>query len=164
MTTTLRSASQSDAEALSALVRESFLALAAADWDEPAVARFLSESEPPRLAAAIASSFLACAGYVGDELAGLVLMPRPALLGMLFVAPSHVGKGVARALWEHARAEVELRAPEVKTVELNSTPFALPAYRALGFFPISERFNLEGCVATRMACWLPARTMPKDAA
>jgi len=47
--------------------------------------------------------------------------------------------------------------PEVKTVELNSTPYATLAYRALGFVPISREFEQAGCRATRMACWLPAR-------
>ncbi len=164
MTTTVRSALLSEAEALSRLVHESFLALAAAEWEEQAVAKFLQDSSPSSLAESIESSFLACAAFVDEQLAGFALMPRASLLGMLFVSPSHVGRGVARLLWEHVRSEVEQRAPEVKTVELNSTPYAVSAYRALGFYPISEQFYFEGCLATRMACWLPGRAMAKNAA
>jgi hypothetical protein len=48
------------------------------------------------------------------------------------------------------RAHVEERYPEVKTVELNSTPYAVSAYRAWGFFPISEPFRRAGAAAIRM--------------
>jgi hypothetical protein len=57
------------------------------------------------------------------------------------------------------RTYLEERHPDVQTVELNSSPFALAAYEALGFFPISKPFKRKGAVATRMACWLPGRAL-----
>ena len=78
---------------------------------------------------------------------------------MLFVHPQSLRQGIARSLWEAVRTDVEARHPEVTTVELNSTPYAIAAYHALGFAEISEPFDLDGCVATRMACWLPARRL-----
>jgi predicted GNAT family N-acyltransferase len=81
---------------------------------------------------------------------------------MLFVEPASLRQGVARALWEHARAYVETHHPEVTTVELNSTPYALQFYRSVGFVPISREFNRGGCRATRMACWLPARSLAAE--
>lgn len=163
MSFTIRSASPLDATAISRLVHDSFMGLAAADWHEAAVAVFLEESRPDALAATIASSFLACTAYADEDAVGFALMPRASLLGMLFVAPRHLRQGVARQLWEHARSAVEARAPDVRTVELNATPFALPAYRALGFYPISEAFERRGSVATRMACWLPGRALARRA-
>ena len=44
-------------------------------------------------------------------------------------------------------------------MELNSTPYAIEFYRALGFVPISAEFVRDGARATRMACWLPARAL-----
>lgn len=157
----IQAVSVDDAEGLSRLVHESFLHAAATDWSESTVQRFLDESAPGPLPVAIAQSFLACAARCDGQCAGFALMPRAALLGMLFVAPAFQGRGVARQLWEQARAAVEARAPDVRTVELNATPFAQPAYRALGFHPISEPFDIDGCVATRMACWLPARGLAR---
>jgi predicted GNAT family N-acyltransferase len=94
-----------------------------------------------------------------DSKVGFILMPKPSLLGMLFVHPSSLRLGIGKQLWEQARAHVEVSFPEVKTVELNSTPYALHFYRSIGFVPISAEFQRGGCRATRMACWLPARAL-----
>jgi hypothetical protein len=45
--------------------------------------------------------------------------------------------------------------------QLNSSPYAVDAYRALGFFPISHAYKRDGAVATRMACWLPGRRLER---
>ncbi|MEO5669461.1 MAG: GNAT family N-acetyltransferase, partial [Ramlibacter sp.] len=80
---------------------------------------------------------------------------------LFFVAPGHLHRGIGRTLWEGARTYLEERHPETKTVELTSSPYALPAYKALGFFPISEPFHRGGAIATRMACWLPGRALER---
>ena len=90
---------------------------------------------------------------------GFLLMPTPALLGMLFVHPDWLRRGVGRELWETARQYVEGNQKSVRTVELNATPYAVPFYLSLGFMPISKEFKQAGCRATRMACWLPARAL-----
>ena len=94
---------------------------------------------------------------------GFILLPRPSLLSMLFVHPQHLRQGIARRLWEAARSHIEGAFSEIKTIELNSTPYAFNAYRALGFHPISAQFTRRGAKATRMACWLPARALGADA-
>jgi GNAT superfamily N-acetyltransferase len=162
MKVALRPAQPSQAPLFSRLVHHSFVTLAAGAWEADAVAQFLKDSQPQALSASIASSFLAVGAWHEDATVGFALMPRASLLGMMFVSPACVGQGIGRLLWEYARSEVETRAPEVKTVELNATPYALAAYRALGFHPISHEFRFKGCVATRMACWLTARTMPQN--
>ena len=90
-----------------------------------------------------------------------ILLPRPTLVQLLFVAPNHLRKGIGRALWNAARAHLEEKHSGVTTVELNSSPYALAAYKALGFFPISEPFRRKGAVATRMACWLPGKALER---
>jgi GNAT superfamily N-acetyltransferase len=144
---------------LSALVHHSFGAVAASDWEPPAAQRFIAESAPEPLATAITSAAFSAAAFLVKQPVGFVLLPRPSLLGMLFVHPEHLRRGIAKELWELARAHVEAHHPETRTIELNATSVALAAYRKLGFFPISEEFIFEGSRATRMACWLPARRM-----
>jgi predicted GNAT family N-acyltransferase len=60
-------------------------------------------------------------------------------------------------LWESARAHVESAFPDVETVELNSSPYAVAFYRSIGFVPISAEFARRGARVTRMVCGLPAR-------
>ena len=83
-------------------------------------------------------------------------MPAPNLIAMLFVDPAFLRRGIGRKLLEAARQHTETMHPAVATIELNSTAYALPFYRALGFVPISRSFEVCGARATRMACWLRA--------
>jgi len=99
----------------------------------------------------------ALGAFIDAELVGFLLMPKPALIQMFFVTPERVRSGIGRALWETTRVYLESQRPEVRTVELNASSYALAFYRQLGFVPISAQFNRDGFRATRMACWLPAR-------
>jgi GNAT superfamily N-acetyltransferase len=157
MNTIVRSVPESEATAASDLVRVSFTALAADDWEPKAQTTFLEEASPGQMQRKLRLAACALGAYAQGNLVGLLLMPRPAVLEMLFVHPEHVRKGLAKSLWERARTEIESSFPAVKTIELNSTPYALSFYRAVGFAPISSEFVVSGCRATRMACWLPAR-------
>lgn len=163
MSRTLVTATSEMAVAVSRLVHESFSELAAADWEPSASERLLAETSPEAMAELLKAPAFAAAEVSGEQVVGFILMPRPSLISMLFVHPRHLRRGVARGLWEAARAHIEEVFPEVKTVELNSTPHALNAYRSLGFFPISGQFTRRGCKVTRMACWLPARALGADA-
>lgn len=148
---------------VSALVQAGFNAFVAPDWEPAAQQLFLSESSPERLAEVIPGAAFASVAVSESEPVGFILMTKPTLLAMLFVHPKHLRRGVGTLLWNAARAHVEANFPDAKTVELNSSPYAVQAYRRLGFYPISEPFRRGGCLATRMACWLPERALRRDA-
>jgi len=158
-----RQLNSGDAEAASALVQRSFIELAAQDWEPSAREVFLLEASPSELRASLAAPAFSAGTFSGTELVGLILMPKPTDLSMLFVHPSCLRQNIGRQLWEQARSHIESAYPSAKTVELNSTPYALAFYRSLGFVPISAQFVLGGCRATRMACWLPARALGAEA-
>jgi hypothetical protein len=46
---------------------------------------------------------------------------------MLFVHHAQLGKGIGARLWEAARLHVDSHHPDVKTVELNASPYAVTA-------------------------------------
>lgn len=161
MTPQIVPATAEHAAAASALVRESFDRFVAPDWEAQACAVLYTEASVERLTLAIPAATYAALAQVGDGFAAFILLSRPSLLGMLFVRPSHVRQGLGALLWEAARAHVEAQYPDTKTVELNASPYAVPAYRAMGFYPISEPFRRGGALATRMACWLPGRALQR---
>lgn len=158
----IRPVRPSEVASASALVRESFARLASDDWDDEARQRFLDGCDPDSLGRKIAAATYSAGAFRGDRLLGFLLMPSPTALGMLFVHPNSLRQGIATALWESARFRLKTGFPEVTTVELNSTPFALGFYRTLGFVPLSAEFIREGARAVRMACWLPARELGAD--
>jgi predicted GNAT family N-acyltransferase len=155
----IRSLINAHATEASAVIQESFLALAAADWHPDARSSFLEATAPASLQNKLSAMAFAAGAFSDDGLVGVILMPTPSLLGLLFVRPRRLRMGVGQALWESARAHIEARFPEVHTVELNATPYAVPFYKSAGFVAISSEFERDGRRAIRMACWLPARTL-----
>ena len=155
MSTPIRHATAEDAAAISRLVQGSFRAHVAPDWGQEAQESFYAETTPEKLVARLAESTYAVVYDDDGMVVGVILLPRPTLVQLCFVASTHLRRGIARALWQAARSHLETHLPEVKTVELNASPYAVAAYTAMGFFPISKQYQRSGWVATRMACWLP---------
>ena len=155
----IRLAVVADAPAISALVQDSFNQFVAPDWQAEAREVFMTESTVERFTSSIPDATYAGVAHVGDQLVGMVLMPTPSVLAFMFVRPGMLRAGIGSLLWEAARSHIETTHPSVKTVELNSSPYAVAAYRAYGFYPISQPFRRGGCLATRMACWLPGRAL-----
>jgi GNAT superfamily N-acetyltransferase len=143
----------------SAVIQESFLALAAVDWHPDARSSFLEVTAPAPLQSKLSTMTFAAGAFSDDGITGVILMPSPSLLGLLFVHPRWLRFGIGHALWESARAHIEAKFPEVNTVELNATPYAVGFYKSVGFVPISSEFERDGQRAIRMACWLPARAL-----
>ena len=160
MSPIVRDAHPEDATAVSELVQSSFRAYVAPDWEPVAQESLLADTSAEKLAARMAESAIVLVHEDAGQILGVILLPRPTLVKLCFVAPGHVGKGIGWSLWEAARARIDQRFPEAKTIELNASPYAVAAYKAWGFYPISEAFVRGGAVATRMACWLPGRGMP----
>jgi GNAT superfamily N-acetyltransferase len=159
MKTQLRQATPDDAQAISELVQAAFAKHVAPDWEPRAIEHFLVETSADKISAVVAGATYVAICEDQYEVLGVIVLPRPTLVQLFFVKPSHVRRGIGRALWEAARTHLALRHAEIKTVELNSSPYAVSAYEALGFFPISKQFRRAGSVATRMACWLPGRAL-----
>ncbi len=80
------------------------------------------------------------AAVVEDELAGfyrLFLRQPRATLEDLWVRPDFIGKGVGRALFEHALARC--RSLSVKILEAEADPHAQGFYEKMGMHKVSER-------------------------
>lgn len=161
MSTHLRPAAPQDASVVSALVQETFREFVAPDWEPQAQAHFMAESAPERFSSLIPEAAFSAVALRQERVVGFILLPTPALLAFLFIHKSVVRQGIGALLWEAARSHIEANHPSVKTVELNSSPYAVAAYKSLGFFPISEPFRRGGGLATRMACWLPGRALAR---
>lgn len=157
MNINIRFVDESEAEAASQVIHDSFLALASEDYEPEARQRFLTRSSPIGLAAEIRKSAVSVAAFDDHRMVGFLLMPNPSLIGVLFVHPDCLRQGIAGKLWEQARTSLAANFPAVETVELNATPYAVNFYRSIGFVPMTTEFFRDGHRATRMACWLPAR-------
>jgi GNAT superfamily N-acetyltransferase len=156
---TVRPTQPTEAEDVSALVQRGFAEFVAPDWEADAVATFMAETSGECIRKLMETATFHAVAEAQGQLLGFILMPNPSLIGLLFVRPEYLRTGIAKSLWQSARRHIETECKAIKTVELNSSPYAVSAYRALGFYPISEPFRRRGSVATRMACWLPGKAL-----
>lgn len=156
MTLDYRAATPADAETISRLVQASFLEFVAHEWEPSAVENFLRESSPIEMTRFIAKAAFSAIVCANGRPVGFILLAPANQLKALFVDKSWHRRGIARWLWSLARGHLKATQPDVETIELNASTFAVETYRALGFYPISPPFRRQGCLATRMACWLPA--------
>ena len=155
MSMQLRQAKADDASAISELVQAGFVEHVASDWEPSAQRSFLEETGAEKLASRVSEAAVCLVYEQGGRVLGVILLPRPTLVQLLFVAPSHLRKGIGRALWNAARAHLEEKHSEVTTVELNSSPYALAAFRSARASSalISEPFRrkVPGWPARRLA-------------
>ena len=86
---------------------------------------------------------------------GLILLPSPSVLGLLFVHPSYQRRGIALSLWSAVREFLEFNFREGRTVKLSATPNSLPFYQAMGFAPTSPEVTIKGCQVTHYTATRP---------
>ncbi len=149
MQLTIRAIGEAEAADASAVIHASFRTLAASGWEPNAQNVFLSESSPDKMARKLKAAALSFGAFTDGQIIGVLLMPTPTILGMLFVHPAWLRRGIARSLWEHARAEIERAFPTVKTIELNSTPYADDFWKIVSPMVGSAHPTCRRCVNRR---------------
>jgi GNAT superfamily N-acetyltransferase len=155
----IRPLAEDDFLGAAALVRESFMRHIAPDWSEAARESFCAEATPDLFAQLAEAGAFSIGLFEQGTLRGVLVMPKPTRLRMLFVDSRHLGRGFGRMLWQQARTHLATHHPDVQTVELNASPYAYGFYLQLGFAPLSREYANLGARTTRMACWLPAERL-----
>lgn len=88
--------------------------------------------------------------YDEDKLVGVITVSNHGNISCAFVLPAHQRKGIGRELFQHA-CECILNEQTVPfEIRLNSSPYAVPFYRSLGFQSAGEQNNYHGMVSTPM--------------
>ncbi len=156
---TLRAGTPDDAAAIAALIAsyadELVLDRAQA---APYLASVSEEAERGYLASPRYRYVLADAGLHG--LAGFIAMRDTTHLFHLFVERPWHRRGLARALWSHVQGESDAAAsPRRHTV--NSSPMAVPVYRAFGFAETGPLTHAHGIAYVPMATSQPLKLTPQ---
>lgn len=101
-----------------------------------------------------AANFRYFAGFMGDDLAGVVAIRDDKHLYHLFVSPQFQRQGLARQLWTHAKADA-LRHGNPGAFTVNSSPFAVAVYAAFGFVPAGDKVETRGIAFVPMKLLIP---------
>jgi GNAT superfamily N-acetyltransferase len=125
----IRSASDSDFPGMAQMLHTLATRFIVPDMPPEAAATFLRENNEAALLAYRAAGHVTSVAEIDGTLAGFISIRPPSHVFHLFVAERWHRRGVARALWELARA----RAAPGAAFTVNASPYAVPAYVALGF-------------------------------
>lgn len=102
-----------------------------------------------------AAHFRYFAGFIGDDLAGVVAIRDNKHLYHLFVSPQFQRQGLASQLWVHAKADA-LRRGNPGEFTVNSSPFAVPVYASFGFEAVGDKVESQGIAFVPMKLSAPA--------
>jgi len=134
----IRRLDQDDIPAVAALLRraaEEFILHEAAPDD---AAMFLAEQGEEGVRGFLASGFVYHLAEVDGELAGFIAVRERSHVYSLYVDKAFHRRGIARRLWETARAHAldEAIGPDHPgAFTVNASNYALPFYTSLGFVP-----------------------------
>jgi GNAT superfamily N-acetyltransferase len=123
---TLRPATASDYPALANLLQTLAKIFIVPGMPVEAAATFLRENDMAALLAYRERGHVIDVADIDGELAGFIAIRPPGHLFHLFVAQAFQRRGVARALWCAAKGDAA-------RFTVNSSPYAIPAYAAMGF-------------------------------
>lgn len=132
--TTIRPARAADAAAAAALVAREYDAFIDPGHHDPGTGRVLAFASAQRIAQRVRSDGIGVvAEGPGGQLLGYCEIQRLRHLLLLFVRRELHRRGIARALLTDAIRVLQARAPNRALLTVNSTLWAVPAYRRLGF-------------------------------
>ena len=147
MSPTIRTATLDDADAISRLVA-SLAHHVLEDPDAAAAQPFLATLTPAATAQRIASSdFRHCVAEDDSGVCGVIALRGGSHVYHLFVREDRHRRGIARALWTHAKA---LSGHDTFTVR--SSLYAEPVYAALGFVREAPPRTDNGVSYVAMRC------------
>lgn len=128
----IRGARVEDADAIGALTIALTRRWIAADCSEAGLRHLLGWMAPARVRERLQAGHVCFVAESAGEIVGVATIRPPRHLYQLFVAESQQRRGLARRLWEAARARaIAIEGPGPVTV--NASRYALPVYRRLGF-------------------------------
>ncbi len=162
MELSIQTAKSDDAEEVSNLVLRSFAEFASPHWEPEACQWFQKMNCASELVGKIHNAAHSSIALVNNAIVGFLLMPKPTLLGMLFIHPNEIRNGVGNAMWIHTCKALRSEFPTVSTVELNATPNAISFYTDIGFIPVSDMCLQNGCRVMRMSCRLPVKDIEAE--
>ena len=90
--------------------------------------------------------------FDGEKLVCLFAMRGESHICLVFTHHAYHRKGIATALFHRLLADVRRENPDVKKITLNSSPYGLPFYLRIGFYPTDIEKTIDGIRFTAMAC------------
>lgn len=145
----IRAATPNDASAISTLIRALAVRYIAQEFPADAANRLLGSMEESAIQGYMASAYRYHVAEERHQLAGVVAVRDNRHLYHLFVSEHFQGRGLARALWEVAKA-ASLDAGNSGVFTVNSSRYAVGMYEKFGFVRQAEVVDAAGVICIPM--------------
>ena len=118
---------------------------------------FLASVTPSAIEGHIADTkFNYLVGFLGQALAGVIVLRDTTHVHNLFVAPEFHRQGVASKLWGRAKADT-IALGNKESFSVRSSEYAVPVYEFFGFHVVGPRAEKEGVIFVPMKLELQQR-------
>lgn len=88
------------------------------------------------------------------EIVGMIEMRNHEHISLLFIDPAYQHQGIARTLVTQAIHLCQLYRPALSEISVNSSPFAVPFYKRVGFSQIGDQQVSDGMIYVSMVMTL----------
>ncbi len=136
----------------SKLIWNVFSKFVAPGYTEEGIETFRKYIEPLELLSLIGSGKLFMSGCFDQEkIVGVAAIRDYCHVSLLFVDKEYHGRGIAKALFSEAAGKCIKEKPEIQEITVNSSPFAVPVYKKLGFIETGEQVTNNGITFVPMS-------------
>lgn len=138
-----------------ALIEKVFNEFVAPDYEQDGVDEFFRFANPQAMAGRRGPEQIVIIAEKGEDIVGVIEMRSSNHIAMLFVG--NRGEGIAKGLFKKAVKVCLNRHPDIKTITVNSSPFAESIYSKMGFKTTGPVQKKNGIIFVPMACELKTR-------
>lgn len=149
----IRKITADEVESAMALALEVFMQFEAPDYPPEGVETFKKDivENPEYLEKARQGACPIYGAFDGEQIVALMGMrSNKTHINLVFTKKEYHRKGIARAIFRYLLQDVLKENPSLEALTLNSSPFGLPFYLAMGFLPLSEEQEMNGIRFTPM--------------
>lgn len=135
------------------LIREGYDKFVAHDYTPEGTVRFYEYASEEAISARLHSgAHFAMVAVSDGELIGIIEIRDFNHCSLFFVKSRFHGQGIGRWLFDEAVAYCHIHKPDLRTMAVHSSPYAVPVYKRLGFRSIGTLQEENGIVYQPMIC------------
>jgi GNAT superfamily N-acetyltransferase len=148
----IRKIAADEVDCAMALALEVFMQFEAPDYGPAGVETFKKDivENPEYLENARKGTCPIYGGFDGETLVALIGMRSKTHINLVFTRKEYHRRGIARAIFNYLLHDVTQEDPSLEALTLNSSPYGLPFYLAIGFVPQGEEQTMNGIRFTPM--------------
>lgn len=144
MTIEIKELSADEIPAYAALIKEVYAEFVAADYPEEGNRTFYDFIDQRNIRTRLGNGNLMVCAKVDGDIVGAHEIRDGNHIALFFVKTSFHHKGIGRMMFDYSLRHVLQHSPDARVITVNSSPYAVPVYRGLGFAAVSPMQTRDG--------------------